>query len=458
MSMKLFRRLISVVLITAVVLSFAGCSLRFSNFDELLRPPKAAGKFQGLREAFEKVVTSDYILCTPENGDYKSAFLTFDCDSDGDEDAIVFYALKSEPDVARLCYFRSENDEWIPVSSADGAGSSVNIVMFSDINYDKTFEIIVGWNILSGKTNKVFVTYLISGDKLTPLTAYPYSYLTLLDANGDGREDIFTMSVDSSVPDMLSGYARVYHYNTNTATLDVLSETRTDGNVSGYTSVVTEKVEDTNYIYVEATKGENESITEVLYWDSRKNENKLVSPLFDVESQTTKSTWRSINISCMDVDSDGFLEIPVSVTNTDYLPNSAGVELQDTSSETMGFIKWVRFRSGRLNNVCYSIVNEKMDYVMKIPSSWVERILIKNTDGQIDVYRWLSSSQKTGDLLFSIYCYASSDENSKNEYSGCKALGSSGDRNYVYRITDAGSSFGVKDKAFEKDFIMKDFG
>ncbi|MCQ2483827.1 MAG: hypothetical protein MJ168_00685 [Clostridia bacterium] len=454
--MKHFRAVIALILVVSICFSFAGCSFRFSSFDSLLRPPRAVGKYQDLQEAFEKVVSKDYVLCSPENGEYKSAFLTFDCDSDGDEDAIVFYSLKSEPDLARLWYFKYEDEKWIPVSSVDGAGSSVNTVLFSDINLDGSYEIIVGWSLLSGKTNKSFVTYMISGEKIISLAPYPYNYICLLDANGDGREDIFTMSIDSSSAELVAGYARVYNYNANTLTLDVLSETRTDGNVSGYNSVTTEKVGDINYIYVEATKGETDSLTEVLYWDSRKNENKLVSPLFDSASQTTKATWRNINISCMDIDGDGLLEIPVSVTQNEILNNSDYIEQQDENTEIMSFIKWVKFRNNRLNDVQYSIVNHKLGYVLKIPSSWVERIIIKNTKGNIEAYRWLSGQNKTGDLLFSIVHYDRSQ--SENNYSNYKTIGVNGDTNYVYRITDAGNKFGVKDKMFEKDFIMKDFG
>lgn len=451
--MKRLRLVTSIVLIISLCLSLAGCSFRFSSFDSLLRPPRSVGKYQTLQESFEKVVSEDYILCPPENGEYKSAFLTFDCDSDGDEDAIVFYALKSEPDLARLWYFKYDDEKWIPITSVDGAGSTVNTVLFSDINLDGNFEIIVGWSLLSGKTNKSFVTYMLSGDKITSLASYPYNYICLLDANGDGKDDIFTMTIDASSPELMTGYARVYNYNSNSLTLDVLSETRTDGNVSGYNSVSTEIIDDINYIYVEASKGESESITEVLYWDSRKSDNNLVSPLFDADSQTTKATWRNINITCMDVDGDGLLEIPVSV-NPNGLIND--YSLQNDNTNVMGFIKWVKFRNNRLNDVQYSIVNHQLGYVLKIPSSWVERIIIKNIDGNIEAYRWIGSQNKTGDLLFSICYYDNSHDGS--EYSNYKELGVNGDLNYVYRITDAGNKFGVKDKMFEKDFIMKGFG
>ncbi len=453
--MKHLKRFTALFLALSLLVSMSGCSFRFSSFDLLLRPPKAVGKYQGLQEAFEKAVTEDYILCTPEYGEYKSAFLTFDFDSDGDEDAVVFYALKNKPEAAKLYYFRYEDKSWTPVCCADGVGSSVNTVMFSDINMDKTFEIIVGWNLLSGKTNKAFVTYVISDDELVPLNSYPYNYLTLLDVNGDGTDNIFTMTVDSSVPEMLTGYARVYNYNSNTSTLDILSEARTDGNVSGYISAVSEKINDINYIFVEASKGEKESITELLYWNDRRSDNQLVSPLFDVESQTTKSTWRNINITSFDIDSDGQLEIPVSVKGSSFAEDSTD---ENENTKIMSFIKWTKYRSGTLNDVQYSIVNDKAGYILKIPSSWVERILVKESDGQVDAYRWISSSKKTGDLLFSIYSYGNSDAQKKKEYADYKSLGTSVDTNFVYRITDAGYSFGVKDRLFEKDFVLKDFG
>ena len=48
--MKKLRCLVAFALIISIVVSFSGCSFRFSSFDNLLRPPKLSGKYQGLQD------------------------------------------------------------------------------------------------------------------------------------------------------------------------------------------------------------------------------------------------------------------------------------------------------------------------------------------------------------------------------------------------------------------------
>lgn len=92
--MKKLKFFVSLLLTVSLAVSLSGCSFRFSSFDNLLRPPKLSGKYQGLQDSFEKSVDKDYSLIVPENGAFRSAFITYDFDKDGDEEAIVFYTEK----------------------------------------------------------------------------------------------------------------------------------------------------------------------------------------------------------------------------------------------------------------------------------------------------------------------------------------------------------------------------
>lgn len=459
--MKRIKAVTAIIVAVSMILSFSGCSFRFSSFENLLRPPRLTGKYQDLQEAFEKIAGNGYTLCTPDNGEFQSAFITHDCDSDGDEDALVFYTSPKEEFNVKMLYFNFDEGKWTVNGTFDGAGSSVDMVMFPDIDNDNCPEILVGWSVLSGKMNKTFSVYSVTDGNAELVKSYPYSYISTLDVNGDGVEDIFTLSVDSSVPELLTGYARVYNYNSHNKTLSVISETRTDGNISSYTSVKMETADDVNYIYVEATKGEHDSITELIYWDDENNQ--LVSPFFDTESQTTKLSWRNMQVYSMDIDGDGFLEIPTSVemkgsfSSTSKKTETQNSPAEDVQPENMYYIKWIKYRDSFIKPVQYSVYNES-GYLLNIHSSWVGRITAIKTDGQIDFYRWSSDTEEMGDLLFSICSYDSTNEESRKMYSAYKQLKSSGNTNFAYHIADAGYSFGVNEENIENGFILTDFG
>ena len=226
--MKQLKRLLAVALVIALSVSLNGCSFRFSSFDNLLRPPRLSGKYQGLQDSFEKLVDKDYSLSTPENGLYRSAFIVNDFDMDKDEEAIVFYTEKKKPDLVKMYYFEYKEDNWVPVNSYDGLGSSVDEVKFADLNRDGTSEIVIGWNLFSSKTNKAFAVYDISTGDLKLISSFPYSYLDIIDVNGDGIDDIFAMSVDSTVSDHYTSAATAYTFDSKSASLQMLSSIKTD--------------------------------------------------------------------------------------------------------------------------------------------------------------------------------------------------------------------------------------
>ncbi|CDA91852.1 uncharacterized protein BN710_01421 [Ruminococcus sp. CAG:563] len=457
--MKQLKRLLAVALVIVLSVSLSGCSFRFSSFDNLLRPPRLSGKYQGLQDSFEKLVDKDYSLSTPENGLYRSAFIVNDFDMDKDEEAIVFYTEKKKPDLVKMYYFEYKEDNWVPVNSYDGLGSSVDEVKFADLNRDGTSEIVIGWNLFSSKTNKAFAVYDISAGDLKLISSFPYSYLDIIDVNGDGIDDIFAMSVDSTVSDHYTSAATAYTFDSKSASLQMLSSIKTDGNISSYSNIKVEKVDDLRLIYVEAFKGDNDMITEVIYWDDDKN--TLVAPLFDDATQTTSQTLRHNKLFAQDFDSDGFIEIPVSVDmpGSSVVDNSSNGLIMNSSNEkvetptkNLYYTKWVKFRNDKLRAVQYSVVDEDGGYILNIPSSWVGRITVLGNEGQWDFYHWDSYEEKLGNLLFSIYYYDKNDEPEKTKYKNSKLLTSYGSTTYVYTITQDGTDFGVKDENLTNNF------
>ena len=461
--LKKLRVLTALLLVFAMITSFSGCSFRLTSFDNLMRPPKLIGKYQGLQDAFESAIKEKFSLLTPENGDHRSSFVIVDVDKDGMEEAFVFYVLTDTPEIAKVSFFRYTEDKWNYVATQDGLGNTVDKVIISDLDNDDKSEVLIGWYLFSSKSNRAFSEYLVSQDKFSQIASYQYTHFDVVDVNGDGCRDVITLTVDASIQDKLTASAKVYNLNQNSKALSLYGETAMDGNISAYSSVTMETVQNTNYIYVESSKGLNESITEVIYWDAETN--KLVSPLFDIASQSTILTWRNMSLSVYDVDADKLLEIPTSVempgsavTTSDVLNSSSTLTSDNNPATKMYFTKWVKYRKGKLIPVQYSIVNKLLGYMLNIKSSWVGRITVCGNDGQWDYYRWNASKGEIGDLLFSVYAYNNADEQEAKKFTGYEILKTTSTKTYVYRITDEGEQFGINDDWLVKSFILSDFG
>lgn len=460
--MTFFRRLLSLFIVIISLLTLSSCSFRFSSFDNLLRPPKLIGKYQGLQDSFESAVKDKFQLLIPENGEFQSSFVPFDIDSDNNEEALVFYTLKDSPDIAKVSYFEFKNDKWIYVSDFDGLGNTIDKVVIEDINKDGFFEIVIGWNLYSSKMNRAFVAYTVNNDNIVQSFTHPYTYFDMADVNGDGYNDLISLYVDSSIPENLKSVADVYNFNALTSQFSLMGETYLDGNISSYSSIRTELVNDNVFVYVESKKGQNESITEVLVWDNEKN--VLTAPLLDLASQTTFLTWRNVNLTVFDIDHDNYLEIPTSVempgsvvTSSDILNNN-NVTSDNKPATQLYFTKWTKFRNNKLKPVQYSIINNDLGYMLNIKSSWVGRITVLGNDGQWDYYRWDGQNAKVGELLFSIYAYDNNNNELKKQYSGYTQLKSTNSKTFVCQITKQGYSFGVDEKLLTDNLILTDFG
>ena len=446
--MKKLKIFVAVLLSFVLAFSFSGCTTKLQPFEKLLRPPKMTGKYQVLQDTFEEYAGKNYTLVTPEKGEYQSAFVIKDIDGDEADEALVFYTEKDSPEKVKFCYFEYEDEKWIPVSKNDGLGNSIDKVYIADLNNDKNNELVIGWGFFDSKINKTFSVYILQQNELKSISAYPYTYLNIVDLIGNGVSEIFTLYSKSGADEPSTAYARAYSLNAKTNEVDLFSETQIDGNVSAYDLVSVEKLNGLNYIYIDGYKGLDEMITEVVYWDEEKA--SLVSPLFETETLSTKQTIRHTGMNCTDIDGDKYLEIPVSVDM-----NGSLVTVSDDNNELLEkpiyFTKWVKFRSNKLQSVQYSIVNESDSYIINIPSSWVGRITVKGAQGQWDIYRWDSSSSSYGDLLFSIYAYPKTDTEAQKKFGAYKALKNYNNKSYVYNITEAGYKFGVKDDIIESN-------
>jgi hypothetical protein len=139
--MNNFKKIICIVLICAICISFSSCDFTIQSVEALMRPPKLSGENSLLQEAFENYVknSKDVIMKTPISGENRSTYLYFDLDNDGISEAFVFYSDPSIDEFAKVGIFKKEKDKWKLISDIKGQAEEVYAVDFADINGDKEY-------------------------------------------------------------------------------------------------------------------------------------------------------------------------------------------------------------------------------------------------------------------------------------------------------------------------------
>ncbi len=440
-------KIVAAMLASVMSLSLlSGCSLSIKSPEKLMAPPKLTGDYQSLQDSFQKSVNGNVDFVTPLNGEHKSAFIVDDFNSDGKEDAIVFYTKKDGAKMVNVGVFQKNNDdEWEYVKNVQGAGNSIDCVIVEDMNGDNVKEITVGWNIFT--LNRQFTVYGFGKDSVKDyfceLGSSQYNLVTLTDVDSNGRKELFFVYIDTNNP-APSAFACVADVDSE-GRFGIIAKTPVDGNISGYSAIYTDSIDGSTVLLVDAYKNEHDMITEVLVWD--KSANGLCAPLFDIGTQTTTATWRPTRRSVADIDADGHFEIPVGVriVGSTYVVNG---ELQD---ESLYYTLWSQFNGHKLKSEKYVIYNHSENYSLDIPSSWVGKITVTRLDSQLYFYRWNElTSEHMGSQLFSLVSHAVGAAG----IDGYKRLADYEDKAYEYCITADGKEFGIKDKNIKDGFYV----
>ncbi len=442
-----------VALLLAVVMLFSGCDMFFFNSAEnLIRPPKLSGDDGELQDAFEKSVSKqgEYVLKYPSSGSYRSAYVRYDCDSDGSDEAFVFYSLKTEEMSVYMYMFDCVDGTWLPVDVFPGEGSDVYSIEFSDLNADGIAEVLVGWSSLDVKSNKKLSVYCSygSGDELDYKTLIIETYTGMLtvDIDSDGEQELLVALINST-SDHYTTEAKLFKMSKKSATefqITAVGYISLYSEITAFLSISSSTVGDRTYIYIDEAAGDT-YLTELLYWD---NETGTLNAPIETEVLSIAScpTSRSLDIVCQDIDGDGEKEIPATrlFRNGYIVRKTADGTDSKSSSESMYIVDWLEYADGEFSSVSTYIENAdnkfRMEYDEEQMKDW--SIVFYPDDGTSQFFLLRESEETEVEeesvLLFTITVTDADSEINKNNF-----LASGEEFTYTYQITAEGEELGI---------------
>lgn len=373
---RLFSALCFVIAL-CLVLSSCDSSSVIRPVNALLSPPLYYEEYEELVQAFNANVGKGALLCSPQSGSHKSAIVVEDVDSDGDTEAIIFYRASAEDTVVRMHYFTSSSDEWVSNGDFNGYGNEVKSVVVEDMDGDGYKELIVTWS-LSGVTESnvtsIYRATYMTG-KFKEISNEACVMCEVVDIDSDSNKEIFYIS-QSNTSGVIQKMAKVMKLSGDSVVH--MGETKIDPNISTYKSFKTEKASGDSplKIYIDAFKGENNMITELVYWDKEKKE--LIAPLIDPETLANNVTLRFEPILSSDINNDGIIDIPVQ---SEVFAN--GDDSTTIDVENVYLTRWCNFRtSSEYETVENTLINYSDGYMIFIDEDELDTIGIRNYRSQ----------------------------------------------------------------------------
>lgn len=443
---------------SAVILAAALFFLvsEFKPINSLMKPPKVEGENLAIQLAFEKNVGDNYLLKQPIKGDYRSAYTFIDLDGDGDDEVIVFYSGQDAIDIVRMNVLDVIDGEWQSVADFESLHNQIQEVEFADLNGDKLKEIIVGWTTYQDDYSKLLSIYKISlkgdGVSIRPVFDDTYSHFEILDIDSDGKKDILSLKRVSVANTPEAEYrASCLSYTSNgiaeTASIPL------DLSIASVTSVTSDFNKETSLcrIYIDGYKIDSGMATDCLYWN--KNSNCFEKITYGGVSLAS-ITARGSGVFCSDINSDGFIEIPIE----EFLPASSVISAERSNDAGhQSLIKWVQIGDGVLNTAEYRIINSVFSYSFAFDSNWIGHITVEN-DISNGVMTFCELKNENGQLVcgspyFSVK--AVTDENNISYFStDYDYLMRNKGQYYYCRIFDKGEEFGITYKKIKNSMIM----
>lgn len=349
--------------VLAVVLAFlmlSGCDMLTFSVDSLLTAPSVADEQAAIHQALIESVGKSITLCYPRSGDYRSAFVVTDIDSDGGDEALAFYTYsQSIAAKVMISVLDKDDDGWHAVYELEGRGLAIDKVMISD--YGRSSDIVIGYETQGFEENNVSI-YRFTRGIFASLFDGSYTILERLDMDGCGTPEItIVKKTGTAVIASIIKTANGLDYSIEERVISV--------NASQITSSCFGLLYDNvSALFVDIADINNIVTTQVIYL----GENEILSPTLEFP-EISELTARQMGYASADYDGDGVVEIPIATPFLGYSQAGSAAEYMTS---------WLTYDSDLNFFTAESATyyNTAVGYVFKLPNRWLNLVTVVRDD------------------------------------------------------------------------------
>lgn len=421
---SMLKRMVIMLVCVLLCLGFSGCDLLETDVHNLLDAPKLEGDMYPIQQALEKAVGGNFTFKYPTAGDYRSALILNDLDSDGQDEAVALYSTTAETVITlHINVIDSSDDEWKSFGDLSLVGNGVESVSFADLDSDGRPEILVGW-MLYGTAEKQLGVYSFDGKQLSQRVLEPYTDFLCADLTGDGKNELSVVHLN-----VAEQKAAAKVFSLVSKGVRELGTVPLDGGVTSYFKPVLSTLENkTPALYIDAVKGTG-MLTEIIWF-----EDKVLHSAFDLERPEASPTYRESAISCRDFDDDGIIDIPLMqlLSSTENLPET----------DKVYYTNWSVFDGQNIKTLYHTFMNYTDGYYITVDPSIKEKLfLTRKTEARLRTFfGYNPDTELAVDELFRIVTVSAPDYDSgSNVPAGFTLIERTDKLVYLAKITDNNS-------------------
>ncbi len=384
-----FVRIICFAAIAVGQLFMSGCSLNFSA-ETLLAPPKLSDEQTEIYNALT-ASAGRVDLRYPRTGEYRSAFVMHNLDSELSDEAIVFYesktiaadgaAVTGSVSNLRINFLDRDSDgKWISVYELPADGTEIESVSFSSLGGGKE-RILISYSGLSSGDKTLSVIDYTDGIA-TSLARLTYSSLMVSEFTEEGKEQLLCFTRDKANS---TATFRAFHCTEDGAFEQLYNTVQLSHEISEYDSINTGSCllmdKKSACVAIDYLKSDSLYGTDVVYFNGTEfvTAENFVRDHNDISYTRRTNTYTPVMHS-QDIDGDGIMDIPVSTV----MPGYENL----TYPEQLNAFSWYSQKSTGIELAAYTFVDPNRNYVLLFPGRWIGMVTATLNPSENSVTFW----------------------------------------------------------------------
>lgn len=401
MRMRL-KRYAALLLAAAMALPLmSGCFN--TSMDELYALPRLSDEYVQLQREIDAILSSGAEYSAPTSGSYRQAVQFEDIDSDGEKEALVFYAVPGDDMPLKVAIFENDGETYTRAAGIEGSGSDIKSIEYLDMDGDGMYEIIMGWQIASGVS--MLAGYSLVDYQVVQLFSCSYTAYISCFKGEHGA------SVAAVGPSASENQSEATVYSLIDGDIEV-GTARLSAGAGAVSNIKYSPLSDgVNGLFIECAIDESSLVTDILAYER----GALSNVSLRSASGVSQGTVRTYGILSADIDTDGVIEVP----NPVKLPSQPEVG-------NYWLIEWYAFDSTGSRTLKKTTYHNYSDgWYLELPKGWSDNISVRR-DASVSGERTMIFSYRNGDAreidFLAIYALSGDNRTERSMLSGRKAL------------------------------------
>ncbi len=348
-----------------LVVFLSGCMVM--NTADLLSLPRLLPDHADILKIVNDVTSgSNWTTTSPQSGTNRSPVQLVDLYQDGIPEAIVFLSNSIDVQLQVMILSKTGESKYTPLTSYTLNAVSFERVEYADVNGDGILEMIIGQSF-GAKSNYTATVYtLVNDEPVAVLTNAPYTSLYVHDLNGDEKGELLLLNHDETGN---NAYAELFGLNPGDSAMQPLGRAPLSAGVRAPSKIVGGRLnEEMPAVIVDGySTAAQGMVSDVLIL----TEEGLVNISFDA-IYNFSYTGRARMVHAMDVDFDGFLEIPKAVP----MPQPQKVDVEPDT-----YLFWFAYdKSADIFRHAVTYQAHADPWYFLFPEEWVGRVYARHSE------------------------------------------------------------------------------